>query len=312
MTIVGTPAPVLYSAAELQAIRANCQEAVRAAAAACAVANRAAAEAAERVAELRARSAQLREKAQERRGVRFRTVPVQPGPVAPVDDVSGLISDLRAALSISDLPRSRAGVFDAVLRASSSGGDREAVLQRRLPGHRYEVVAATSLRVRALVEAQVDCEEGPSVQASRRRTRAAGDASTLAFADHWPTWSRRVTRAGFGRAVSAPLESDRGELGYLYVFGSPDGWGWQELQRLRLVAQETAVALALLGDKENLWLAIDARHRIGVAQGLVMQRYGVSADQAYSLLRRISQQEGIKLAVVAEQIVAGGGLRDVN
>ena len=50
-------------------------------------------------------------------------------------------------------------------------------------------------------------------------------------------------------------------------------------------------------------LAIDARTFIGQAQGILMGRYGIGAEQAFEYLRRRSQQEHIKLTDIAHEVI---------
>jgi len=54
--------------------------------------------------------------------------------------------------------------------------------------------------------------------------------------------------------------------------------------------------------ERNLWQAIDTRNVIGQAQGILMQKYGLTAEKAFGVLRRYSQQHNLKLAAVAEQL----------
>ncbi|MBC7631446.1 ANTAR domain-containing protein [Aeromicrobium sp.] len=46
-----------------------------------------------------------------------------------------------------------------------------------------------------------------------------------------------------------------------------------------------------------------ARTFIGQAQGILMGRYGIGAEQAFDYLRRRSQQEQVKLSDVAHNII---------
>jgi AmiR/NasT family two-component response regulator len=55
---------------------------------------------------------------------------------------------------------------------------------------------------------------------------------------------------------------------------------------------------------DGLEVAVGSRHLIGMAQGVVMERYGLSADQAFSLLQRLSSTTNTKLRDIAGQIVA--------
>jgi AmiR/NasT family two-component response regulator len=53
---------------------------------------------------------------------------------------------------------------------------------------------------------------------------------------------------------------------------------------------------------ENLRRAIDSRDVIGQAKGILMQRRGIGADEAFVLLRRTSQQLNVKLAELARTL----------
>jgi AmiR/NasT family two-component response regulator len=61
---------------------------------------------------------------------------------------------------------------------------------------------------------------------------------------------------------------------------------------------------------ENLWLAIDARKLVGQAQGILMERFDLTPDQAFAVLLRYSQDKNIKLRDVAELLVSRRSLPD--
>lgn len=56
--------------------------------------------------------------------------------------------------------------------------------------------------------------------------------------------------------------------------------------------------------------AIDARHRIGQAQGMLMERFDIDDDAAFGVLRRYSQSENVKLFIVADTLVRTRKLPD--
>ena len=56
-----------------------------------------------------------------------------------------------------------------------------------------------------------------------------------------------------------------------------------------------------LGDQ--LAEALESRDVIGQAKGILMERRGISADDAFDTLRRASQALNVKLAQVAETLV---------
>ena len=49
--------------------------------------------------------------------------------------------------------------------------------------------------------------------------------------------------------------------------------------------------------------AVEARTLIGQAQGLLMERFAIDADQAFAVLRRYSQNNNVKLRIVADVLV---------
>jgi hypothetical protein len=61
---------------------------------------------------------------------------------------------------------------------------------------------------------------------------------------------------------------------------------------------------ALIAENEQLRRAIDTRDTIGQAKGLVMHRFGIDADHAFALLRRLSQSTNTPVRDLACEIVA--------
>jgi AmiR/NasT family two-component response regulator len=54
---------------------------------------------------------------------------------------------------------------------------------------------------------------------------------------------------------------------------------------------------------ETLKGALRSRQTIGVAQGMVMLRYGLDLDRAFEYLSRRSQADNIKLRLVADLVI---------
>jgi AmiR/NasT family two-component response regulator len=59
---------------------------------------------------------------------------------------------------------------------------------------------------------------------------------------------------------------------------------------------------------EHLHKAISARDLIGQAKGILMERYKINADQAFSVLARASQQTNTRLVDVARSLAGTGRL----
>ncbi|MGX7728052.1 ANTAR domain-containing protein [Rhodococcus sp. 2H158] len=60
---------------------------------------------------------------------------------------------------------------------------------------------------------------------------------------------------------------------------------------------------ALATENRQLHRALETRDAIGQAKGILMERHGLTADGAFELLKKVSQQSNIPLATVARRLV---------
>jgi hypothetical protein len=77
-----------------------------------------------------------------------------------------------------------------------------------------------------------------------------------------------------------------------------------DLGLVELFAQHVGTALVAVTERVTLEQAIAARHRIGQAQGILMARLDLTAEESFEFLRRTSQQQNVKLRDLADQIIA--------
>jgi hypothetical protein len=63
------------------------------------------------------------------------------------------------------------------------------------------------------------------------------------------------------------------------------------------------------GDRENWRIALESRTVIGQAEGMLMNEYGIDADQAFALLSEQSQNHNVKLRDLAQSVVDAGAKR---
>jgi ANTAR domain len=73
-------------------------------------------------------------------------------------------------------------------------------------------------------------------------------------------------------------------------------------------AHLASLALGTVKERDNLNRAAVARHRVGLAQGLLMTRRQLTADQAFTLLQRQSQNSHVKLRTIAQTVIQTGDL----
>jgi hypothetical protein len=75
-----------------------------------------------------------------------------------------------------------------------------------------------------------------------------------------------------------------------------------------LFARNAGLAIHNANARDNLAQAVVARHRAGVAQGILMSRLGCTEDQAIAILKNRSQRTNRKLRLIADEIIRIGDL----
>jgi hypothetical protein len=73
-------------------------------------------------------------------------------------------------------------------------------------------------------------------------------------------------------------------------------------------AHHASLAFRVVTERDNLNRAVAARHRVGLAQGILMAHRHLTADQAFTLLRRRSQNTNVKLRTIAQTVIQTGDL----
>ena len=156
-------------------------------------------------------------------------------------------------------------------------------------------------------ELQYQFGEGPCLRAAEQ-----GGAYLIvdtATDPRWPRWGPAVAELGLHSVLSLNLFTDHRVLGALNLYyPSREDFAEDELEIARVVAAHASVALARLRAEQDLWRAIDSRHLIGQAQGILMERFGLPPERAFGVLRRYSQQHNIKLHEIASTLVTTGSL----
>ncbi len=170
-----------------------------------------------------------------------------------------------------------------------------------------ETTASSGELVEQADQLQYTLEEGPCL-------RAAEQGGAYLIVDtrtdpRWPRWGPAVAELGLRSVLSIHLFTDRRVLGALNLYyESKDDFADDEVEVARVVAAHASVALAKLRSERDLWRAIDSRHLIGQAQGMLMERFKLSSEKSFSVLRRYSQQHNMKLGEVAGELVRTGHL----
>lgn len=134
----------------------------------------------------------------------------------------------------------------------------------------------------------------------------------------WPLFSPEAVRRGFRSTLAYRLSFEGETVGALQLYAQlPGAFNATERAQGLIFASYAALALAVAKAQtnaqaaedrriENLESALSSREVIGQAQGILMERERITADQAFQLLRRSSQHLNRKLRAVAQDIVDYG------
>ena len=155
---------------------------------------------------------------------------------------------------------------------------------------------------------QYELEEGPCLDAiSEQETFRIGDMTTD---QRYPGWARRVAEeTGIRSSLSFQLYVADDSLGALNLYSAhPDAFSREDWAEGQVFAAQAAVALQAAQTEEHLRAAMTTRTVIGQAQGILMERYKITSDQAFQLLSRLSQQTNTKLHEIARRLIETGEL----
>lgn len=176
--------------------------------------------------------------------------------------------------------------------------------------------AASSALVMVIDQLQIDSSEGPCLDASTQRSTFYAD--DLIDDPRWPTFGPAAVAAGVRSVLAYSISTDRPSALNMYArlpvaFGATDRAQGQLFATLARLAIDSAEERASDRSKAgNLTDALRTRELIGQAQGILMERERITADQAFDVLRRASQHMNIKLREVAETLVETGESPDTG
>lgn len=192
-------------------------------------------------------------------------------------------------------------VLECVLRVT--GGECAGVILVHSEG------CATDPRAKRADQLQLDYGEGPSVPLTGPQGSVL--IRDTAVDQRWPRWSSRAAELGLRSVLTVPLTTTRRAVGAITVYApAPNQFTADDAATALLLARHAAAAVVGAQQTANLAQAVEARHLIGQAQGLLMERFAIDADQAFAVLRRYSQDGNVKLRVVAARLVTSRRLPD--
>ncbi len=169
-----------------------------------------------------------------------------------------------------------------------------------------DTVAGTPEVPQKIDNVQYETGEGPCLDAIFEQEIVKID--DLSQTDRWPKFAAGASALGVLSMMSFRLHVEEDTAGALNLYsGSRSGFGEECVRLGHVFAAHAALAWDHEKEVEGLRTAVESRHLIGQAQGMLMAHHGVSADQAFDLLREASQRRNVKLREVAQTVIRSGG-----
>jgi GAF domain-containing protein len=191
------------------------------------------------------------------------------------------------------------------LAVETVSGCHYAGVSLRHSNGRVDTPACTDDLVAKADSLQYELQEGPCLDAIRADDLYV--VEDLAHDRRWPNWGPRAAALGFASIVSVRLSTPHGVVGALNLYSRDErAFDDDTVQVAYVYAVHAANALWASQEVEGLRTAMRSRHLIGMAQGVLMERHGLTEDAAFEVLRRYSQIHNIKLREVASQVLSKG------
>jgi transcriptional regulator with GAF, ATPase, and Fis domain len=226
----------------------------------------------------------------------------------PDDDLSDSITGLSKILSGQRPVRDVLVSIAEYAVQAIPGADGAGLTMLDLPGP--QTVVASADFVHQIDDIQYSLGEGPCLLAVA--TGSTQTSGSLGGEKRWPRFGPRVGRIGVHSVLSLPLLLPDAVVGALNVYAhAKDAFDAEAIRRGELFAVPAAVAVhnaQVLADSQRLAgqlaEALSSRAVIDQAIGIIMSRSGSGPSEAFDRLRLRSQTDHVKVASLAQSIVA--------
>jgi GAF domain-containing protein len=214
-------------------------------------------------------------------------------------DLAGEADEARAFTRVA------VGAVDVV-----PGCDQAGVAVRRRRG-RTETVASTADGAAELDRVEATLGEGPGRDAAFESGRTL--VPDVAREERWPAWAREAAERGVRSALCLRLSVNGEVLGTLNLYARrSEAFAGTVGEVAGLYAAHAAVALSNAKAVSGLTAALESRHLIGMAQGVLAQRYDIGFDRAFDVLHRYSNDTNTKLRDVAQLVLERRSLPELE
>jgi GAF domain-containing protein len=195
-----------------------------------------------------------------------------------------------------------------------------AISLRSLPGcdgagvslverEKVTTASATDATVEAVDSEQYRTGEGPCLEAIRQGTSFI--VESMAADERFPEFGPRAAQKGIMSSLSMPLRVNDRTLGALNLYSRKlRGFTADDEKTATLFATQASVALANAHALDRVRAAADQLEEglkssrvIGLAMGILVEREHCTEEEAFDMLRVISQNANVKLRDVAQQLL---------
>ncbi len=230
------------------------------------------------------------------------------GASAGQDELAVSFSDLARALQQPDDPdRTLQAIVQAAVQLIP--GVEEASISAVLGRKQVTSQAPSGELARAVDALQDELGQGPCLDAAYEQETVR--VADMATETRWPQFTERALQAGAAGMLSFQLYVEGDNLGALNLYSRQAGAFDDESEHVGLLfASHAAIAYDAVRQQAGLARSVATRQLIGQAQGILMERHKITADQAFGLLVRASQHRNHKLRDVADALVRSGELPD--
>jgi hypothetical protein len=172
-------------------------------------------------------------------------------------------------------------------------------------------LASSGGRTERLEELQFCLGEGPCLEAYATRRPVITADLDAAAGTRWPGYVREVQEHGVRAVFAFPLQVGAARMGAMDVYRDEIGGLTQEALAQAFTFADVATTTLLDSQSstgetdEMLRDAMDTRHEVFQAQGIVMVQLGVPLAEAVSRIRAYAYARSERLSDVANDIVAG-------
>lgn len=157
-----------------------------------------------------------------------------------------------------------------------------------------------------LDEIQGSVGEGPALSAGWRHRIIRVD--DLACDERWPLFrADALARTSVRSLLGLQLTVEKRSMAALnFAADRPTAFDDDDVEVGLMYAAHVSLALLMHQRDQQFRSALESRDLIGQAKGMIMERYGVDAVQAFELLKRLSQTSNVPVAEVAHGIIKAG------